>query len=76
MAQGKKLRRWVNYVCEIPATVHTIPRGDWAPHEESVACPCGPRVHCYRDGMHVIHHAWDGRDILERALDWAFTATN
>ena len=68
MLHGEKLRRWANYVADCPPAVHTIPLRDSAPHEESLACPCGPRVHRYGEGMQVIHNSWDGREILERAI--------
>jgi len=49
--------------------VHVLPLNDLKPHEESRQCECRPRVEKQGEGTVVVHNSWDGREILERALD-------
>ncbi len=47
--------------------IHVIPLNDLRPHEEEgIACPCRPKV---LEGGIVVHNSWDGREILEQAVD-------
>lgn len=45
--------------------VHVMPVEDLKEHECSLSCSCQPRV----SGEVVVHNSWDGREILERAVD-------
>lgn len=50
--------------------VNVIPVNDLKPHVESPDCACGPRVECFENGNRVIvHNSYDGREIVERAVD-------
>jgi hypothetical protein len=51
-----------------PTIVHVIPTGDRQPHVESFDCPCEPRLEPadVGDGLRIVHHRYDGRDVGER----------
>lgn len=42
--------------------VNVVPRDDLKPHVESSTCMCKPRIEKYRNGVMVIHNAYDGRE--------------
>lgn len=48
--------------------VHVIPLDDLREHIECVDCLCRPDLE--DGGRIVIHRAWDGREITERAIDY------
>jgi uncharacterized protein YegP (UPF0339 family) len=50
-------------------TIHTLPVNDLKPHVETSACECHPRVETTNGGIIVVHNSYDGREILERAID-------
>lgn len=48
---------------------HVIPMNDLRPHIARLSCPCGPDVDRggpERDGDVIVHHAWDGRELIEQ----------
>lgn len=50
--------------------IHVMPVNDLKVHEKSRACACTPKVEIVEGGNEVvIHNSWDGREILERAVD-------
>jgi hypothetical protein len=55
--------------------VHVIPINDLRPHEESLACPCRPRRNVGQPNV-VVHNSFDGREIVERAADYAEAGVN
>lgn len=49
--------------------VHVVPVDDEKGHEEE-RCGCGAKVERYENGNSVtVHNAFDGREIVERAVD-------
>lgn len=53
--------------------VHVYPVNDLKEHDtDSRYCSCRPKVETYDDTAVVIHNSWDGREITEQALDYAF----
>ena len=57
---------------------HVVPINDPPGHlTEGIACACCPKVEHYDNGNTlVIHNSWDGREILELALDYVCEAVN
>jgi hypothetical protein len=54
--------------------LHTYPLNDLKPHDtESRYCSCRPKITEYANGVHILHNSFDGREILERAIFYAFT---
>jgi len=47
--------------------LHVIPLNDKIDHTCDDQCPCMPRK--VEDGMVIVHNSFDGREILEIALD-------
>lgn len=47
--------------------IHILPEGDLQPHMETRTCWCGPDVKSVEDTptMLVVHHAADGRELIE-----------
>lgn len=44
--------------------IHRYPIGDTKPHYDSVDCPCHPTLYEGDGEDLVMHHAFDGRDII------------
>ena len=50
--------------------VNVVPVNDLKPHIDGPSCACGPRVECLDNGNRIIvHNSYDGREVLENALD-------
>jgi hypothetical protein len=47
--------------------IHTIPLNDAEMHIASRDCPCWPLIDD-EDEHVIIHHAWDGREVVERMV--------
>lgn len=56
--------------------IHTVPIDDLRPHLDSWDCPCRPRREEIGASVHYIHNSWDGREILENAVDYLDTSYN
>lgn len=52
-------------MANLSTDVHVIPQEDLLPHLQEEACPCKPVVIYERGGRIILHHAYDGREILE-----------
>lgn len=48
------------------ADVHIVPLGDLQDHEETRDCWCTPRLESEGDTTIVVHHALDGRELIEQ----------
>jgi len=48
--------------------IHVMPVDDLREHL-FVDCPCNPDVEIVGSNLLYIHHAWDHREIIERAED-------
>lgn len=51
------------------STIHVLPIDDSAEHEESTICKCEPVVEFLEWGMRVVHNAYDGRAVAEKAQE-------
>lgn len=53
--------------------VHVYPVDDLKPHNtQERTCDCLPKVETFSWGQAVVvHNSWDGREIGERAVDYA-----
>lgn len=56
--------------------IHVLPVNDLKPHDESRVCACRPKVEPEGDVAVVIHYSYDGREILEAAIDAAWECVN
>lgn len=53
-----------------PIVLHVVPENDTRPHQDSTGCSCRPRIEQVEEGATVVvHNAFDGREITERAVD-------
>lgn len=50
----------------MPADLHILPIADLREHEESRTCWCDPKLEREEDTVLVIHHALDGRELVEQ----------
>lgn len=52
-------------------TLHVVPENDLREHSNDIAipCPCMPTIERGVGRVLVIHNSWDGREILEHAID-------
>jgi hypothetical protein len=48
------------------AVIHTMPVADLREHREHEQCWCRPRVELVSRTRLVVHHAADGRELVER----------
>lgn len=44
---------------------HLTPRGDLREHDLSKTCWCGPEIRDDEEGVLIIHHAMDQRELYE-----------
>ena len=51
----------------MPDVYHVLPIDDLQSHEESAQCACEPKIE--ENGALVMHNSYDGREIVERAVD-------
>lgn len=57
-------------IYELVGEVHVIPRADDESHSKDGECSCGPRLEMMANGGKVyIHHAFDGRVVVEMAKE-------
>lgn len=51
--------------------VHVIPLNDLQEHSADLGapCTCRPMLKEVDGGLVVVHNSWDGREVLEKALD-------
>lgn len=57
--------------------VHCYPVNDIRPHiTDGFSCLCGPKVERHGSGAVVVHNSFDGREFLERGIDYSERARN
>ena len=55
---------------------HVIPEADLREHERSAKCQCMPTATPWHGKNIYVHNSWDGREIRERAEDYAAMGKN
>ena len=50
----------------MPPDLHILPLNDLREHEESPTCWCAPGLEREDDTILIIHHAADGRELVEQ----------
>lgn len=53
---------------ECRMSYHVVPQADLYRHELASTCACQPDLKMENEEMIFVHHAWDARELLERAL--------